>query len=405
MGAGAILLLWLAGAANLASAEDVSTTLHRLGDADLVIVGDPSGARPVRVLLATRVAASAEKIRQVIVDPGSYGKAMPAFRRVDVISKHEREPGCVDREVAWELDVPLWNLKGKLWLRPQAEGVDLELVEGDFAPGLFHITVGKEEIGKKTTSASYSILVVEGHANVRDANWVTRRLAQRSPFAEPAITVAAGYVMLKALARLAEGNAPARPSAAMAAPESFGLDGVPVGKAASAFNQERRVLAAVRSRANGRLDRVEVAVQVAAPAEMAIRRSLRPEVFRALPGWKKVTLISDQPEACKDPAALCWHVENDLPVFSLEGTWKIWPRPWRAHMVAGDGKGAVMGLDVLPARTSGRAIVVFSRHPRLDMTGYVPRKLIAAEPYLEHGLALALALVEAVSLGPALEKD
>jgi hypothetical protein len=39
------------------------------------------------------------------------------------------------------------------------------------------------------------------------------------------------------------------------------------------------------------------------------------------------------------------------------------------------------------------------------MTGYVPRKLIAAEPYLEHGLALALTLVEAVSLGPALEKD
>ena len=405
MGAGVLLLFWLAGAATPASAPDVSATLHRLGDADLVVVNDPTGARPVRVLLATRVSAPAEKVRQVIMDPGSYGKAMPSFQRVEVVSRHEREPGLADLEVAWELEVPLWNLKGKLWLRPQPSGVDLQLAEGDFAPGLFHLTVRKEKVGKKGPSVDQSVLVIEGFANVRDANWVTRKMAQRSPHAEPAITVAATYVMLKSLAHLAEGASPARPNAAMMAPERSGLNGIPFGKAAIASVHERGVLAAVHSRADGRLERVEVAVHVAAPAEMVTRRTLRPDAFRALPGWKKIALVSDKPEECKDTATLCWNVENNLPVFSLGGTWKIWLRPWRAHMVAGDTQGAVMGLDVLPDKPSGPATVVLSQHPRLDMAGYVARKLIAAEPYLEHGLALALTLVEAVALGPALEKD
>ena len=202
--AGVTFLLWLAGAPNLASAEDVSAALQRLGDADLVLVHDPAGARPVRVLLATRVAASAEDVCTVMTDPRAYGKAMPSFRRVDVVARHEREPGIADLEVAWELDVPLRNLSGKLWLRPQENGVDLQFAEGDFAPGLFHLRARKER-----GAGAESVLTIEGFANVRDVNWATRQIVQRSPLAEPAITVAAVYVMLKSLARLAEGPRPA----------------------------------------------------------------------------------------------------------------------------------------------------------------------------------------------------
>jgi hypothetical protein len=398
--AGVTFLLWLAAAPNLASAEDVSAALHQLGDADLVLLHDPAGARPVRVLLATRVAASAEDVCTVMTDPSAYGKAMPSFRRVDVVAKHEREPGIADLEVAWELDVPLRNLSGKLWLRPQANGVDLQFAEGDFAPGLFHLRARKERI-----AGAESVLTIEGFANVRDANWATRQIVQRSPIAEPAITIAAVYVLLKSLARLAEGASPGRPSAAMNAPEPSGLNGALAGQSAMAVALGTDVLAAVRSRADGRLSRVEVAVQVSAPADQVIRRTMQPKPFVHMPGWKKITLVSGSPDVCKDTAALCWKVDSNLPVFSLDGTWKIRPRPWRARMVTGDSTGAVIGIDVLPAKTSSRSTLVLSQHPRLDMAGYVARKLIAAEPFLEHGLALALTLVEAVSLGPALEKD
>jgi hypothetical protein len=404
-------LLWLAGAANLASAEEVSATLHRLGDADLVLISDPAGARPVRVLLATRVASPVDKVRQVIADPSAYGKAMPSFRRVEVVSKHERGPGVTDVEVAWELEVPLRNLSGKLWLRSQEGGVDLQLVEGDFAPGLFHLSARKAKSGSKAESVltrsvlTRSVLTIEGFANVRDANWATRQIVQRSSTAEPAITVAAAYVMLKSLARLAEGALSARPNAAMTAPEPASLNGALAGQTAHVVAPGKRVLAAVRSGADGRLLNVAVAVHVAAPADLVTRRTLQPRPFVHMPGWKKITPVSGNPEVCKDTAALCWKVDTNLPVFSLDGIWKIRPRPWRAHMVDGDNKGAVMGIDVLPGKASGRSTLVLSQHPRLDTAGYVARKLIAAEPFLEHGLALALTLVEAVALAPALEKD
>ena len=124
----------------------------------------------MRVLLATRVAAPVEKLRRVLTDAGSYGKAMPAFRRVEVVSRSERAGAATAMEVAWELEVPLWNLKGKLWLRPRSDGVDLEIFEGDFAPGLFHLTARGERAGK----LQRSLLVIEGFANLRDASMATR---------------------------------------------------------------------------------------------------------------------------------------------------------------------------------------------------------------------------------------
>jgi hypothetical protein len=393
--AAAAILVWLTAMAGMAAPSEVSVLLDRLGgDADVVLMSDPAAVRPAHMLLATRVAVSSERLRQVLVDPVSYGKAMPSFRRVEVMSRQTN--GGMD--VAWELGVPLWNLEGKLRLRPRTDGADLELVEGDFAPGVFHLTAVRQVAGK----AERSLLVIEGHANVRDANVATRKLTQRSPLVEPAMTVAAVYVMLKSLARFAEVGLSARPGAAMLAQEPLSIDGAQVGKVAQGGPQGSALLMAVRSRADGRLARVEVAQRVAAPVEQTTGKSLRPESFGALPGWKKLTLAGDNLDACTDPATLCWAVQDNMPLFSLDGTWKIRPRPWRARMVAGDRMGALMGIDAVASATGAGTIVVLSEHPRLDRAGFVARKLIAAEPFLEHGLALALTLVDAVLLGPAL---
>lgn len=387
-------------ATGLAAPGEVSALLGRLGDADLLLAHDPRTARPLRVLLATRVAARAELVRQVLLAPASYGKAMPSFRRVEVVSRRAQEGGRTDLQVAWELEVPLWNLEGKLWLRPRPHGVDIELMAGDFAPGLFHLTVHADQGPKPKRS----ILTIEGHANVRDANVATRQLVQRSPLAEPAMTVAATYVMLKSLARLAERGSFARPSAALQVPEPFSLDGVKTGHAAMLRPQSVAVLAAVRSRADGRLGRVEVVLPISSQAAKSLGVGPSPEVFAALPGGKEVTMAAKAPAVCTDPESPCWAVKTDLPLFSLDGTWKVRRRPWRAHMVAGERKGALLGIDVLPSRSLAEALLVYSEHPRLDRAGYVARKLIAAEPYLEHGLALALTLIDAVSLVPALEE-
>ena len=59
-----------------------------------------------------------------------------------------------------------------------------------------------------------------------------------------------------------------------------------------------------------------------------------------------------------------------------------------------------MGLDLFPSGAVTAAVL--SLYPRLDKAGYVPRKSIESEPLLEHGLALGVALVDAISLVRAL---
>jgi hypothetical protein len=195
MSTGLVLWLWLAGGLGLGSPDDVSATLDRLGDVDLVLMNDPAGARPVRVLLATRVSAPVGRLRQVLTDSASYRKAMPAFRRTEIVSRRTRGAGITDLEIAWELEVPAWNLTGKLWLRPRPQGVDLEFSEGDFAPGLFHLKAIPSSSGdhkeEKPGAGEHSILIIDGSANLGDANWAMRKLVSHSPLVEPVMTARA----------------------------------------------------------------------------------------------------------------------------------------------------------------------------------------------------------------------
>jgi hypothetical protein len=69
----------------------------------------------------------------------------------------------------------------------------------------------------------------------------------------------------------------------------------------------------------------------------------------------------------------------------------------RATAVEGDTRGAVFAWEVWPGDGPNSALAVFSMHPRLDAAGFVERKLIAAEPLLEHALALALSYVDAAA--------
>ena len=104
-------------------------------------------------------------------------------------------------------------------------------------------------------------------------------------------------------------------------------------------------------------------------------------------------------------------MDSSLPFVDFDADWSVFPGgPLRASADGGDWRGAVLGWDVVagspggPAPTAATAAATLSLHPRLERTGYLPRKLIEAEPLLEHGLALGLTYVNAFSLLRALEK-
>ena len=376
-----------------ASPGELTAALDALGDADLVTLDDPS-SRPPRLRLATRVAAPVDHVRAMLVDLAAYRSALPALCRLEFEAADKRQAGAgrpAEGMVTWELEVPLWNLEGKLRLQPTPTGANLLVMQGDFSPGLVRLSATPEPAGT-------TLLSIDAFANLRDVNWITRRMVTRSALAEPGLAAAAFYVMLRALRLQAERTGdpqdPQRhPTAAPSSPALAELDGGRLARLAGAGLQGSALLAAVRRRANGRLALVQVVALSRRAADAASGLLAQPQTWQALPGWRKVSLAKPARDCGR---ATCWEVDASFPFLDLDATWKIQMQPWRAVAVAGDCEGATMGLDLLPSG-AGTAVVL-SLYPRLERAGYVPRKSIASEPLLEHGLSLGLALVDAITL-------
>ena len=390
-------------AAAPARADDTAaalTVLRALPAGELILFDAPRRDRSPRLLLLARVKAPRDRLQALLADPQAYRRAIPAFVRADTLAFSAGSQTLTPaRRLAWELEIPLWNLEGELLMRPIGDGVALELVAGDLAPGRFLLRALPDGDGAR------SLLVVEGSAPVKNANWITRRLAARDPRAEPAMAVTAAFVLLRALALQAEhpgprsgsGGAPSPrwPWAGMSAPGSERLDGQALGAALAAHGfplGPGSAAALVRSRADGRLHQVALALQAKLPPAALNSQLAQAERWRALAGWKQIA-VRPVPG---NPRLSHWEVDSSLPFVDFDATWLVQPAaPFRAAITGGDWRGAVMGWDVLPAAPS---VAVFSLHPRVETTGYLPRKLIEAEPLLEHGLALGLAYVDALAL-------
>ncbi len=123
------------------SREAIETALAALRGSDLVVVDDPAPGRSPSALLATRAAVTPAALAATLGDPRAYTDAIPSLVRADVVDRRRAASGAGFEElVAWELEIPLFNLRGKAWVSPRADGVDLILAEGDLAPGQLAFT-------------------------------------------------------------------------------------------------------------------------------------------------------------------------------------------------------------------------------------------------------------------------
>ncbi|HEY6478099.1 MAG TPA: hypothetical protein VI456_16090, partial [Polyangia bacterium] len=142
---------------------------------------------------------------------------------------------------------------------------------------------------------------------------------------------------------------------------------------------------------------VAAAIATGAPAPALAVRLRDPAVWRAFPGWAKVVRVTPGPAG---PGAV---VEDDLPLIDCDATWTAVPGDgprWVA--TAGATRGARLGWTVVPAPDGATAIAALSLYPRLEATGSVARRFVAAEPLLEQGLALALAFADVAGVQAAL---
>ncbi|HSS40589.1 MAG TPA: hypothetical protein VLT58_17620 [Polyangia bacterium] len=361
------------------------------GSTDLVVIAQPSAPDAPRAWGATRVAASPAAIKDVLLDPAHYGALIPALVKAELQQSNGGAP-IVD----WELEIPLFNLSGRMALHNRPEGVTIELFDGDFAPGRLSFTVGPDGRGGST-------LIIDAVLDVKRSSWLLRRILKRSPVGEPAALAAATDVALRAVALRAEhprAREAWRPHDPATAPAGWLPDPRPLASALLATLRARGVVALIARTPDEHLAGVTAAIELNVPAPVIAATLRAPTSWRAFPGWETIH-VRPGPNG---PGA---DVKDNLPLVDCDASWTAQPGPGPRWMAtAGATRGARLGWDVYPtaAGPGGAAgsIAALTLYPRLEATGSIARRFIAAEPLLEEGLSLALAFVDAAGIKAAL---
>ncbi|MEA2696553.1 MAG: hypothetical protein QOI66_824 [Myxococcales bacterium] len=392
------------GAPSVSPADDPTTLVPVLATLGGDLVTFSPATQEVRV--TTLVAATPADVEAVLDAPAAYRQAIPALVRTDVVGRRPHAGATDDRLVEWEMEIPLFNLAGKMWVSRDGQRVVLDLVEGNFAPGQLVFSWAAAGPGRTVVS-------LRAHVNNQAGGWLIKRLVARSRFAGAAVNATSAYVAARATAALAEHPRDAearRPRAAPSPPAMSAIDGRALGECLlGPHGTGAGAVGLVKRAPSGRLALVSVAVPTRLAAPDALTRLGAPESWRAFPGWKRVERLpatTSTPVTDGGVVVVDVEVHDNIPFVDFDARWRAWPgaNP-RAQAIDGDGRGAIFGWDA--AERGGAkpppAAVVLSMDPRLENLGYVPRKFIAAEPLLEQGLSLALAYVDAMSAKEAIE--
>jgi hypothetical protein len=367
-------------------AATLAAALPTDGATDVALIDHPSASGAPRVRAATIVGAPPATIRALLLDPAQYPLILPGIVRAD---PSPASGGATTLD--WEIEIPLFNLSGRIVMRPRPDGAELQLVDGDLAPGRIVFTIAPRPGG--------STLVVDAQLDVKNSTFVLRRMMARSPVGEPAGLAATTYVALRGVALRAEHAAAGRvwrPAGPIAPPSGWLPDPRPLADPKLAPLRARGALALVARQPSHRLGGVAVTFPIAQPAPAIAGRLQDPATWRAFPGWKSV-------EPHPGPHGAGAVVEDSLPLADFDATWTADAGgPLRWTVTEGDTSGARLGWSVQPG-PDGNALATLLLYPRLETTGRVARRAIASEPLLELGLALGLAFADAAGAKAALD--
>ncbi len=394
-------------APNTLTLPSPATFEHALDrDTDVLLL--PAAHRPAprpTVFAATRAKTSAHAVASVVLDPAAMREALPALVRADVVATRPgpRKDAWPDRLIAWEVEVPFFNLTGRAWLQQRDDGAELTLIEGAFAPGRVRLRA------KPTADGKASIATCELQIEVRSANWIFRKVARHDPWAETAMTAATAWVLARAVVLRAEtgrGARSPRPTGAITPPVADTLDGSPLAAPALAALRGAGIPAIVRRAPNGRLAWASVSMVVPGDPVAVASRLATPETWRVFPGWKAMKRRAQAtPAPGAAPAPILIEVDDDIAFVDFDAVWSVAvTSAVRATAVGGDIRGAVFGWQTWSGDRPGTALAVLSMHPRLDKAGFIERRLIAAEPLLEHAFGIALTYVDAAAVADSLDR-
>lgn len=354
--------------------EERSTLAPYLERGPVALVEYASEAELPAILVAARVRAPAEQVSALLARPEHYPSFMAALDSVDVRSRHA-DSVAYD----WTFRTSLFTLRGSnlMTVYPSGRGdrghrIAIESTKGDLGVGRMMWRVHPD-------GDDASILVLSSRMDMRDANWISRKLSSGGSGINRTINVSLAFVLVLSTQLEAErrSGAPERASAsADEAPKA-----IDVARMSSLLARGDLVFLEDVWAAS---PRVSVASVMPWSADHVHERISEPEGFgAALVRGSQVRILARE----EKKTTFEWRIP--LPIVGTSGTMELSTRDDGIDVSAVSGalNGGTFHFDVAP-HVSGSTLVGDARFNPADAS-WVLGRLVESVKGFGPGLAAA----------------
>lgn len=336
-----------------------------------------------QITLVALVRAPRATVWKALASTERYPEFVPNVVKSETI----RQEGNV-RFVDWEFEVPMFNVEGtnRYTFRPP-DAMEAEAVAGDIRTAALRWEL--RESGADTLVALYS------YSDLRDLNFFLRRMIKFNKKMEHGSVLSASLVFMKSLKALVEGRGGRASRPAGGADGRIELRTIR-GDAALDFGAvepllDRGTAALIQSRPDGRLRQVVLLMRAHVGRDRLYDVVAHPDRYDDfMPQIEEATAISD------DGTRLVWRAEVAAPLFDLEYTARTvrGADGVRTDATDGDLKNARWAWEFVPQRPD-RTLALYYANADLRRNSWVVRQMVKREPFYEHGVNVASALVNA----------
>jgi ribosome-associated toxin RatA of RatAB toxin-antitoxin module len=355
-------------------AEKLQAMGPLLRTGEIALIESAKGGRMRQVTVMALVAAPPELTHEVVVSPEKY----PEFIRNLTRSKVQRNPdGTIDDEF-W-IDLTLTHFEGTNRYRPNRDGsVDVKAIDPN-DDGIFRWEFYRVPGG--------TVMVMYGYQDVLHSNDYIRRITDAVPSMEHGLALAAQLAYVRSIKARAE---------ALAKPGSFTpFDAHAKGPGFDFLLQRGRV-AVIRSLPDGHLADISILDRLFAPLEKVLAILNAPASYASfIEGVKKSR------ELQRSDAEVEYQLVSDLSIFSWDSRFAIRPSGRGAvdvYGVGGDLRGAQYRWDLTPLGPKSTLAVYRARQNVASSSPLLLGILFRKEPLFEHGLNVALGLVQVLGV-------
>jgi ribosome-associated toxin RatA of RatAB toxin-antitoxin module len=365
------------------SAIDPDTIEKLLRRGELALVESNPDGSAAQVVLFSLINAPPEKVYDVVMDVEAYSKFMKSVVANKII---KRQGDMVAYE--WELDVPVFNLKGVRAIRgKRPEMIEVRGMSGNFKESRERWELFGVEGQKKTLAVFYRSV------DIQSAGLLVKTMVKMEPSMEHGVNIAAGFVFIRDIRRHVEGLPEPKAKSDKGPVPAF--DEIPLGPGGFDLASLKKLLehgqlALIQSNDDGSLRQVALLTVVDAPKAKLASVVCDPAKYpQFIPNLAKQTVT----EEAKGKLKLEYELE--VPMVNLDGVSQM--------TIEADGSVDVVAIggDIKRGRwrwefnSIGDQVTVPVHYAYSDVseTSWFVKKLIEKQPLFEHGIVVAASTV------------